>query len=66
MENINLNQATILAALVLTNIGAILTAFVSMRIKIAVLETNVDTLRNDIKNLGDIIRISKVSEKKEN
>ena len=62
MDNINLNQATILAALVLTNIGAILGAFVSMRIKIAVLENNVDTLKNDIKNLAEMIRANKKSD----
>ena len=56
MDNINLNQATVLAALVITNIGAILGAYVSMRIKIAILENNVDTLKDDIKSLASMIK----------
>lgn len=55
----------VLTALFLTNIGAILGVYVSMRIQIAVLKTKADVQARDINNLGKLVRTAIATKTKE-
>jgi hypothetical protein len=60
-----MSQATILASVVMANIGLILSAYVSIKVTIGKIEVKVDNLKEDIDALGGKIReIEK--QKKEN
>lgn len=65
MDTANMSQATILASVVMANIGLILSAYVSIKVTIGKIEVKVDNLKEDIDALGGKIReIEK--QKKEN
>lgn len=55
-NDVNISQATILAGIVLANIGALIGTYVSIRVKIAVLEFKVDASRKDNNALGKLVR----------
>ncbi len=52
----NINEAGILAAVFLGNIGVIFGAYISMKVSITRLEVLVDTLNRDINNIGKALR----------
>lgn len=56
MDGANVTQATLLASIVIANIGVIIGGYVSMKVAIAKLEVKVDTLSNDVNALGGKVR----------
>jgi hypothetical protein len=54
-----IQQSAVIAGIIISNIGALAAAYVSIRVSVAKLETEVSNLKDDLKNLGDLYRAVK-------
>lgn len=63
MLGADISTATLIAGIIVANIGLIIGAYVSVRVAIARLEVKVDGLENDVNNLGGLYRSTKQGER---
>lgn len=59
MGNADVSQATILASIVIANLGLIIGAYVSLKVGQAVSDVKVGRLEQDVKNLATMIKNKK-------
>jgi hypothetical protein len=56
MQNLDISTASVVAGVVIANLGLIISAYVSIKVSIAELKVIVGTLNSDVDALGDKVR----------
>ena len=62
--NLDVQTVTVLASVILANIGALAGFFISLKVGQVRLEVKVDTLEKDMNNIGAMVRSTKIGEEK--
>ncbi len=56
MQNLDISTASVVAGVIIANLGLIISAYVSIKVSIAELKVIVGTLNSDVDALGDKVR----------